>query len=37
MAKYLIDTNTWIEYFHNRSGVREHLKEIPAEKITIRI
>ncbi len=35
MAKYLIDTNTWIEYFHNRSGVREHLKEIPAENIYV--
>ena len=35
MAKYLIDTNTWIEYFHNRSGVMEHLKEIPAENIYV--
>ncbi len=35
MATYLIDTNTWIEYFHNRSGVREHLKEIPAENIYV--
>ena len=35
MEKYLIDTNTWIEYFHNRNGVKEHLKEIPVENIYV--
>ena len=26
MEKYILDTNTWIEYFHHRSGVRERVE-----------
>ena len=25
MEKYILDTNTWIEHFHRRNGVREHV------------
>lgn len=25
MEKYILDTNTWIEYFHQRSGVKERV------------
>ena len=25
MEKYIIDTCTWIEFFHERNGVKEHV------------
>lgn len=25
MEKYILDTNTWIEHFHQRSGVTQHI------------
>ena len=28
MEKYILDTCTWIEYFHNRHGVREHVEQL---------
>lgn len=27
MEKYILDTNTWIEHFHQRSDVTQHIKE----------
>lgn len=29
MEKYILDTNTWIEHFHSRNGVTEHIAKIP--------
>ena len=28
MEKYILDTCTWIEYFHQRNGVPEHVKAV---------
>lgn len=28
MEKYLLDTCTWIEYFHERNGVPEHVRAV---------
>lgn len=25
MEKYMLDTNSWIEYFKNRNGVADHV------------
>ena len=25
MDKYILDTCTWIEFFHERNGVKEHV------------
>ena len=33
MKGYILDTDTWIEYFHRRSGVEKHIAETPAEQI----
>lgn len=33
MKGYLLDTDTWIEYFHQRSGVEKHIAETPAHQI----
>ena len=40
MAKYIIDTNTWIEYFKHRNGVpermnKESLNNICVSEVTI--
>ena len=28
MEKFILDTCTWIEYFHHRHGVREHVEQL---------
>ena len=33
MKGYILDTDTWIEYFRRRSGVEKHIAETPAEQI----
>ena len=40
MEQYLLDTCTWIEYFHNRNGVPQHVdaigrKNICASEVTL--
>ncbi|MBO5592898.1 MAG: PIN domain-containing protein [Prevotella sp.] len=40
MGKYLLDTCTWIEYFHDRNGVSEHAqaagrKNLCASEVTL--
>lgn len=30
---YILDTDTWIEYFHRRSGVGAHIIQIPKDEI----
>ena len=33
MEKYILDTCTWIEYFHKRSGVAEHARKVGRENL----
>ncbi len=33
MESYLIDTNIWIEFFHQRNGVKEHLESLDIDQI----
>ena len=33
MEGYILDTDTWIEYFHHRGGVDKHIAGTPAEQI----
>lgn len=33
MKGYILDTDTWIEYFHHRGGVDRHIADTPAEQI----
>ncbi|MBR0274501.1 MAG: PIN domain-containing protein [Bacteroidaceae bacterium] len=33
MEKYLLDTNIWIEFFHQRKEVTEHLMSLPTTQI----
>ena len=33
MKGYLLDTDTWIEYFHHRGGVDRYIAQTPAEQI----
>ena len=33
MKGFILDTDTWIEYFHRRGGVDCHIVETPAEQI----
>ena len=33
MKGFILDTDTWIEYFRSRSGVEKHIAETPAEQI----
>ena len=33
MKGFILDTDTWIEYFRRRSGVERHIAETPAEQI----
>ena len=33
MEKYILDTCTWIEYFHERNGVREHVNSVDIDFI----
>ena len=40
MEKYILDTCTWIEYFHHRHGVKEHVekmtpKQLGASEVTL--
>ena len=33
MQKYILDTCTWIEFFHERHGVREHIAKMETQQI----
>jgi len=33
MKGFILDTDTWIEYFHHRGGVDRHIAETPANQI----
>lgn len=33
MKGYILDSDTWIEYFHHRGGVYKHIAETPANEI----
>ena len=33
MKGFILDTDTWIEYFRHRGGVEKHIAETPAEQI----
>ena len=33
MKGYILDTDTWIEYFRHRGGVDKHIAETPVEQI----
>ena len=33
MEKYILDTCTWIEYFHERNGVKERVDEKDIDQI----
>lgn len=33
MKGFILDTDTWIEYFHNRGKVAEHIAATPANEI----
>ena len=33
MKGYILDTDTWIEYFRRRSGVEKHIADTPVEQI----
>ena len=33
MKGYILDTDTWIEYFHQRSGIGVHISQTPKEEI----
>jgi tRNA(fMet)-specific endonuclease VapC len=33
MKGYILDSDTWIEYFRHRGGVDKHIVETPAEEI----
>ena len=33
MNGFILDTDTWIEYFHQRGGVYNHIVETPANQI----
>ena len=34
MERYILDTCTWIEYFHHRHGVREHVEQMLTTQIS---
>ena len=33
MKGYILDSDTWIEYFHHRSGVGAHIAQVPKDEI----
>ena len=33
MKGYILDTDTWIEYFRHRGGVDKHIADMPVEQI----
>ncbi len=35
MEKYLLDTNIWIEHFHQRSGVTKHIMELQTTQLFV--
>ena len=35
MEKYILDTNTWIELFHQRSGVNAHVKAVGRKSLCV--
>jgi tRNA(fMet)-specific endonuclease VapC len=35
MEKYILDTNTWIEYFRQRYGVAEHIMTLPTTQLFV--
>ena len=35
MEKYILDTCTWIEFFHERNGVKEHVVEKDIDQIFV--
>ena len=35
MEKYILDTNTWIEHFHQRSGVTQRIMELPTTQLFV--
>ncbi len=35
MEKYILDTNTWIEHFHQRSGVTEHIMALRTTQLFV--
>ncbi len=35
MEKYILDTNTWIELFHQRSGVNAHVKAVGRRNLCV--
>ena len=35
MVGYILDTDTWIEYFHHRSGIGAHIAKISPEHIYV--
>ena len=35
MEKYILDTNTWIEHFHQRNGVTEHIMSLSMPQIFV--
>ena len=35
MEKYILDTNTWIEHFHQRNGVTQHLMALSTTQIFV--
>ncbi len=35
MEKYMLDTNSWIEYFKNRNGVADHVDALPRTQLCV--
>jgi tRNA(fMet)-specific endonuclease VapC len=35
MEKYILDTNTWIEHFHQRSGVNAHVRAVGRKNLCV--
>lgn len=33
MEKYILDTCTWIEFFHERNGVKEHVDKMDPDQV----
>mgnify|MGYP002868980773 CR=1 FL=1 len=33
MEKYMLDTNSWIEYFKDRNGVADHVDALPRKQL----
>ena len=35
MEKYILDTNIWIEHFHQRNGVTEHIMQLSTTQLFV--